>query len=80
MGRRAQQIGTAQARTARLEGLVDQLAAHSQVLLLCNGSSCDGVVSTLPSVQLFRNDGTFESIHASVTLLGSDVREWSRRV
>lgn len=67
MGRQAQRVCTDEASTRQLELLVDELSAHGHVVLLMkDGSSCDGVVSARPSVQVFRDADEREGIHAVV--------------
>lgn len=81
MGRQAKRVYTDQASIRRLESLIDQLPANGHVvLLLKDGSSCDGVVSTRPNVQMFRDADEHEGINATVRLQRPDVPEWSGRV
>lgn len=81
MGRRADRVYTDPAAIRALEQLVRQLPANSQVVLVMrDGSSCDGVVSGQPSVQVCRDASELEGINASVTLLRPDVPDWSRQV
>ncbi len=81
MGQLAEQVYTDQASIAQLENLVDQLPANGQVVLVMrDGSSCDGVVWARPSVRVFRDGKARQGINASVKLLRPDVPEWSRRV
>lgn len=81
MGRQAQHVYTDPASIEHIEYLVDELPANGHVvLLLKDGSSCDGVVMTRPSVQLFRDADQHEGINATVRLERPDVPDWSRRV
>lgn len=81
MVRRAENVYTDQASISRLEQLVDQLPANGQVVLVMrDGTSCDGVVSVRPRVQIFRDECAREGINASVKLLRPDAPEWSRQV
>lgn len=80
MGRQAQHVYTDPASIRQLESLIDQLPANGQVVLvLKDGSSCDGVVSVRPSVQVYRDADDHEGINARVQLQRPDVPEWSRR-
>lgn len=45
-----------------------------------DGSSCDGVVSARPSVQMFRDANAQEGINARVLLRRPDVPEWRRNI
>jgi hypothetical protein len=81
MGRQAIRVYTDQASIRKLESLVDQLPANGHVVLVMqDGSSCDGVVSTRPNVQIFRDGDEREGINATVQLERPDVPEWSRQV
>lgn len=81
MGQLAEHVYTDQAIIAQLEKLVDQLPANGQVVLVMrDGSSCDGVVCARPSVQIFRDGEAREGINATVKLLRPDAPEWSRQV
>jgi hypothetical protein len=81
MGRQAQRVYTDQASIRQLELLVDELPAHGHVvLLLKDGSSCDGVVSARPGLQMFRDADRREGINAVVQLQRPDVPEWCRRI
>jgi hypothetical protein len=81
MGRQAKSVYTDQASIRRLESLIDQLPANGHVvLLLKDGSSCDGVVSTRPNVQMFRDADEHEGINATVRLQRPDVPDWSGHV
>jgi len=80
MGRQAQHVYTDPASIRQLESLIDELPANGHVvLLLKDGSSCDGVVSVQPSVRVFRDADEREGINARVQLQRPDVPEWSRR-
>lgn len=83
MGRQAAHVYTDKTCIAELKQLVDQLPANGQVVLVMrDGSSCDGVVSVRPNVQVFRDlhDDAREGINACVKLLRPDVPGWSRHV
>ncbi|CAM5572206.1 DUF3247 family protein [Rhodanobacter lindaniclasticus] len=65
----------------QLVALVHQLPANGHVVLLLNdGSSCDGVVTVRPSVQVFRDPQGREGINAEVQLERPDVPAWHQRV
>ncbi|OOG65583.1 hypothetical protein B0E46_04380 [Rhodanobacter sp. B04] len=81
MGKRAERVYTDRASIRQLESLIGQLPAHGHVVLVMkDGSSCDGVVSAQPRVQVFRDAHEREGINARVQLQRPDVPEWSRRV
>jgi Protein of unknown function (DUF3247) len=65
MDRQAERVCTDQASVKELESLIDQLPTHGHmVLVMKNGSSCDGVVSKRPNVQVFRDAHEREGINA----------------
>ena len=81
MGRAAERVYTDPASIRRLESLIGELPANGHVvLLLKDGSSCDGVVVTRPNVQLFRDADEREGINATVKLERPDVPAWSQQV
>lgn len=81
MGRHAEHVYTDNARIQRLESLVEALPDNGHVvLLLKDGSSCDGVVSVRPSVQVFRDSDENEGINATVRLERPDAPDWYRDV
>jgi hypothetical protein len=81
MGRQAQHVYTDDAGIGRLESLIGELPANGHVvLILKDGSSCDGVVSTRPNVQVFRDPDECEGINAIVQLQRPDVPDWSSSV
>ena len=81
MGKHAERVYTDQASIRKLESLIDQLPAHGHVVLVMkDGCSCDGVVSTRPNVQVFRDADEREGINARVQLQRPDVPDWSRHV
>lgn len=80
MGRQAEQVYSDPERIRQLESLVEQLPANGHVVLVFrDGSSCDGVVSTRPNVQVFRDVEENEGINARVQLRRPDVPGWTRR-
>jgi hypothetical protein len=61
--------------------LVHQLPANGHVvLLLRDGSSCEGVVTVRPSLQVFRDHDDREGINAEVQLERPDVPTWHQRI
>ena len=81
MGQNAPSVLVREDDIDRLEALVHQLPANGHVvLLLSDGSSCDGVVSMRPSVQVFRDPQGREGINAEVQLERPDVPTWHQRV
>ncbi|WP_426701924.1 DUF3247 family protein [Rhodanobacter sp. Col0626] len=81
MGKQAQRVYTDSAGIQKLESLIEELPANGHVVLwLKDGSSCDGIVSTRPNVQLFRDPDQREGINAVVQLERPDVPEWKRHV
>lgn len=81
MGRQAEHVYTDPASIRRLESLIEELPANGHVvLLLKDGSRCDGVISTRPNVQVFRDADEHEGINATVQLQRPDVPDWSRHV
>ena len=56
MGRLAEHVYTEPSQIRHLEHLVEQLPDSSHVMLLLHdGTSCDGIVCAQPSVQVFRD-------------------------
>lgn len=81
MGRNAPCVLVDEDAIDRLEALVHQLPANGHVvLLLHDGSSCDGVVSVRPSVQVFRDPEGREGVNAEVQLERPDAPTWHQRV
>lgn len=81
MGRQARQVYTDPTSIHKIESLIEELPANGHVVLVMqDGSSCDGVVSTRPNVQVFRDAEEHEGINATVQLQRPDVPEWSRHV
>jgi hypothetical protein len=81
MDRRAERVYTDQASIRQLESLIDQLPTDGHVVLVMkDGSSCDGVVRKRPDVQVFRDANEREGINARAQLQRPDVPEWSRHV
>lgn len=81
MGRKAECVLTDEGGIRKLEMLVRQLPANGHVvLILRDGSSCDGVVTVRPSLQVFRDDDDREGINAEVQMERPDVPTWHRRI
>lgn len=81
MGRQAEHVYTDPAIIRRLESLIEELPANGHVvLLLKDGSRCDGVISARPNVQVFRDADENEGINATVRLERPDMPDWSRHV
>ncbi len=69
MGSKAPHVVTDDAGIRALEALVHELQGNSHVVLrLRDGSTCEGVVTVRPSVQVFRDDEDREGINAVVQL------------
>jgi hypothetical protein len=80
MTSKAPQVVTDEADIGRLEALVHELQGNSHVvLLLRDGSNCEGVVTVRPSVQVFR-DEEGEGINAVVQLERPAEPTWHRRI
>ena len=81
MGRQAEHVYTDPASIRQLESLIDELPANGHVvLLLKDGSRCDGVISTRPNVQVFRDADEREGINGTVQLQRPDAPDWSRHI
>ncbi|MEO6925343.1 MAG: DUF3247 family protein [Rhodanobacter sp.] len=81
MGRTAQYVFSGDENIRKLESLVHQLQGNSHVVvLLKDGSTCDGVVTVRPSVQVFRDEDDREGINATLQLERPDVPGWSQRI
>lgn len=81
MGRLAEHVYTDQANIRQIKSLIRELPANGHVVLLMkDGSSCDGVVSMRPNVQLFRDRDEREGINAEVLLERPDVPAWRHNV
>jgi hypothetical protein len=81
MGRKAECVLTDEGGIRELEMLVHQLPANGHVvLLLRDGSSCEGVVTVRPSLQVFRDHDDREGINAEVQLERPDVPTWHQRI
>ena len=81
MSRKAPYVFNGDENIRKLEALVHQLPGNGRVvLLLRDGSSCDGVVSVRPSVQVFRDDDDHEGVNATLQLERPEVPGWSQRI
>ena len=81
MSRQAESVVTDANGIHKLESLVHELQANSHVVVfLRDGSSCDGMVTVRPSVQVFRDPDEREGINAEVQLERPDAPDWHRRI
>lgn len=81
MGRDAPSVLVDEDAVDRLEALVHQLPANGRVILLLrDGSRCDGMVTVRPSVQVFRDPQGREGINAEVQLERPETPAWHQRV
>lgn len=81
MSRLAEHVYTDRTHISQITSLVRELPANGHVvLLLKDGSSCDGVVISPPNVQIFRDRQEREGINATVLLERPDVPMWKRHV
>jgi hypothetical protein len=81
MGSKAPHVVTDEAGIRVLEALVHELQGNSHVvLLLRDGTSCEGVVTVRPSVQVCRDDEGCEGINALVQLERPAAPAWHRRI
>ncbi|MEP6897559.1 MAG: DUF3247 family protein [Rhodanobacter sp.] len=70
-----------QASIRQIRSLIRELPASGHVVLVMHdGCNCDGAVSALPNVQVFRDADEHEVVNARVQLQRPDVPEWSRHV
>ncbi len=69
MGSNAQHVVTDEGDIRELEALVDELQGNSHVVLaLRDGTTCEGVVTVRPSMQVFRDGEGLEGVNAEVQL------------
>ncbi|TAL87187.1 MAG: DUF3247 family protein [Rhodanobacter sp.] len=81
MSRKAQDVLTDDESIRKLESLVHELQGNSHVVVfLRDGSTCEGVVTVRPSVQVFRDHEEREGINAELQLERPDVPTWHRRI
>lgn len=81
MSHQAERVYTDEASIRRLESLVDQLPAEVNVVLVMqDGSSCDGVVTFQPDVCVFHDATAHRGLNARVRLRRPDAPEWLRMV
>jgi hypothetical protein len=81
MGSKAPHVVTDDAGIRALEALVHELQGNSHVVLrLRDGSTCEGVVTVRPSVQVCRDDEDREGINAVVQLERPAAPAWHRRI
>jgi hypothetical protein len=81
MSSHAEHVYTDRTNISQIKSLIRELPANGHVvLLLKDGSSCDGVVISPPNVQIFRDRNEREGINAKVLLERPDVPMWKRNV
>ncbi|TBR36786.1 MULTISPECIES: DUF3247 family protein [Dyella] len=81
MGRSAAHVYTEPSQIQHLEALVSELPTNGHVNLeLKDGSSCEGVVSERPNVQVFRDPDENEGINGVVRLERPAMPAWERFV
>jgi hypothetical protein len=81
MGSKAPHVVADDAGIRALEALVHELQGNSHVMVvLRDGSSCEGVVTVRPSVQVFRDDEGCEGMNAVLQLERPDAPTWHRRI
>ncbi len=69
MGKHAGHVYTAPASIQQLEELIAELPANGHVaILLKDGSRCEGIISTRPNVQVFRDEDGVEGLNAELRL------------
>lgn len=77
MSRHAEHVYTDRTSIGQIKSVIHDLPANGHVvLLLKDGSACDGVVSTRPNLQIFRDPDEREGINAEVLLERPDAPEW----
>lgn len=81
MGRKALHVFTDDESIRKIEALVHELQGNSHVVLfLRDGSTCDGVVTVRPNVEVFRDGDDREGINATLQLERPDVPGWNQRI
>ncbi len=81
MGSKAPRVVTDAASIRKLEALVHELQGNSHVVLfLRDGSTCEGVITVRPSVQVFRDGEGREGINAEAQLERPAMPAWHRRI
>lgn len=69
MGKYAGHVYTAPDSIQQLEGWIAELPANGHVaILLKDGSRCEGIISTRPNVQVFRDEAGVEGLNAELRL------------
>ena len=81
MGREADTIHTDKGTIGRIQALIDELRDNAKVIIhLQDGSTLQGVVAVVPTVQTFVDaDGT-EGINGVVKLIDNERPAWSATV
>ncbi len=81
MSSKAPRVVTDEQGIRKLEALVHELQGNSHVVLqLHDGTTCDGVITVRPSMQVFRDHDGREGLNAEVQLERPDVPAWHRRI
>jgi hypothetical protein len=81
MGREAETTYTDQRTIARLEALIHELRDNAKVVIhLHDGSTMQGVVAVVPTVQTFVDANGTEGINGVVKLIDNDRPAWSATV
>jgi hypothetical protein len=81
MGREADTIHTDKGTIERLKGLIHELPDNAKVLIhLQDGSTMQGVVAVVPTVQTFVDGDGTEGINGLVKLIDPERPEWSASV
>jgi hypothetical protein len=81
MGREADTVHTDQGSIARLQALVKDLPDNAKVRLhLHDGSTVEGIVTVVPTVQNFVDADGVEGVNGVVKLIDNDRPSWSATV
>ena len=81
MASKAPNVITDEAGIRGLKGLVRELQGNSHVLLMLrDGTTCEGVVSVRPSMQVFRDPEGVEGSNAELQLERPPTPAWHRRI
>ncbi|MEO7052931.1 MAG: DUF3247 family protein [Rhodanobacter sp.] len=81
MGSKAPDVITDEAGISRLERLVRELQGNSHVVVvLRDGTTCEGVVTVRPSMQVFRDQAGVEGSNAELQLERPATPAWHRRI
>jgi hypothetical protein len=81
MGREADTIHTDKGTISRLEALIHELRDNAKVVIhLQDGSTVQGIVAVVPTVQTFVDANGTEGINGVVKLIDNDRPNWSATV